>query len=111
MPLSRLWPWPPARPIPHLKKEDAVSVGIIQYAEHDALSSSRKGFLEALKDAGYVEGENLTVDFLNAQGDQANLQTMVDQLAGQNDLNFALSSSRSGLTQCWTLKRLQSLQQ
>ena len=74
------------------KKEDAVSVGIIQYAEHDALSSSRKGFLEALKDAGYVEGENLTVDFQNAQGDQANLQTMVDQLAGQNDLNFAIAT-------------------
>lgn len=74
------------------KKEDTMSVGIIQYAEHDALSSSRKGFLDALEDAGYVEGKNLTVDYKNSQGDQANLQTMVDQLAGKNDLNFAIAT-------------------
>ncbi|MBF0778604.1 ABC transporter substrate-binding protein [Streptococcus cuniculi] len=69
-----------------------VKVGIIQYAEHDALSSARKGFLEALDKAGYTEGKNLTVDYQNAQGDQANLQTMVEQLAGKNDLNFAIAT-------------------
>lgn len=72
--------------------KDSVSVGIIQYAEHDALSSARKGFLEALEDAGYTEGKNLTVTYQNAQGDQANLQTMVDKLAGKNDLNFAIAT-------------------
>lgn len=71
---------------------DSVSLGIIQYAEHDALSASRKGFIEALEEAGYVEGENLTIDYQNAQGDQANLQTMVDQLAGNNDVNFAIAT-------------------
>lgn len=71
---------------------EKVSVGIIQYAEHDALSASRKGFLEALEEAGYKEGKNLTVDYQNAQGDQANLQTMVDQLAGENDVNFAIAT-------------------
>ena len=76
---------------------DSVSLGIIQYAEHDALSASRKGFIEALEDAGYVEGENLTIDFQNAQGDQANLQTMVDQLAGNNDINFAIATPGPGL--------------
>lgn len=72
--------------------EDAVRVGIIQYAEHDALSAAREGFLEALEEAGYVEGDNLIVDYQNAQGDQANLQTMVDQLAGENDVNFAIAT-------------------
>lgn len=74
------------------KNEETISVGIIQYAEHDALSSSRKGFLEALEKGGYVEGENLKIDLQNSQGDQANLQTMVDQLAGKNDLNFAIAT-------------------
>ncbi|NQG96590.1 ABC transporter substrate-binding protein [Streptococcus suis] len=71
---------------------ESVKLGIIQYAEHDALSASREGFLEALAEAGYVEGENLTVDYQNSQGDQANLQTMVDQLAGENDVNFAIAT-------------------
>lgn len=69
-----------------------VKVGIIQYAEHEALTSAKEGFLEALKEAGYTEGDNLTIDFQNAQGDQANLQTMVEQLAGKNDLNFAIAT-------------------
>ncbi|HEL1586896.1 TPA: ABC transporter substrate-binding protein [Streptococcus suis] len=71
---------------------ESVKLGIIQYAEHDALSASREGFLEALAEAGYVEGENLTVDFQNSQGDQANLQTMVEQLAGENNVNFAIAT-------------------
>lgn len=71
---------------------DEVSVGIIQYAEHEALSASRKGFLEALEEAGYKEGKNLKVDYQNAQGDQANLQTMVEQLASNNDVNFAIAT-------------------
>ncbi len=70
----------------------SVNVGIIQYAEHEALSSAREGFVEALEEAGYKEGENLTIDLQNAQGDQANLQTMVEKLAGKNDLNFAIAT-------------------
>ncbi len=69
-----------------------TKVGIIQYAEHEALSAAREGFVEALEAAGYKEGENLALDFQNAQGDQANLQTMVEQLAGKNDINFAIAT-------------------
>lgn len=69
-----------------------TKVGIIQYAEHEALTSTRQGFMEALEKAGYKEGENLRVDLQNAQGDQANLQTMVEQLAGKNDVNFAIAT-------------------
>lgn len=71
---------------------DSVKIGIIQYAEHDALTASREGFIEALAEAGYVERENLTIDYQNAQGDQANLQTMVTQLTGENDLNYAIAT-------------------
>lgn len=71
---------------------EKVSIGIIQYAEHEALTASKEGFLEALEQAGYKEGENLSLHFQNAQGDQANLQTMVDQLAGENTLHFAIAT-------------------
>ncbi|MBJ6745592.1 ABC transporter substrate-binding protein [Streptococcus sp. 121] len=69
-----------------------TKVGIIQYAEHDALTATREGFMEALEKAGYKEGDNVTVDLQNSQGDQANLQTMVEQLAGKNDVNFAIAT-------------------
>ncbi|HEM6290507.1 TPA: ABC transporter substrate-binding protein [Streptococcus suis] len=71
---------------------DSVNIGVIQYAEHEALTAAREGFVEALAEAGYNEGENLTIDLQNSQGDQANLQTMVQKLAGNNDLNFAIAT-------------------
>lgn len=73
-------------------KDNQVNLGIIQYAEHPALDAAREGFLEALKEAGFAEGDNLTVTLENAQADQSNLQTMVEQLAGKNDLHLAIAT-------------------
>ena len=64
-------------------------IGIIQYNEHVALDSAREGFLEALADNGYVEGENLEVDFQNAQGDQSNLSTISKSFVSQ-DMDLVL---------------------
>ncbi|MGT2894775.1 ABC transporter substrate-binding protein [Streptococcus entericus] len=72
--------------------DDQVKLGIIQYAEHPALDAAREGFLEALQEAGYTEGDNLKVTLQNAQADQSNLQTMVEKLAGQNDLHLAIAT-------------------
>lgn len=73
-------------------QDDKVEVGIIQYAEHPALSAAKDGFLEALEEGGYKEGENLVVNLQNAQGDQANLQTMVEKMAGKNDVQLAIAT-------------------
>ena len=48
-----------------------------------------------LEEAGYVEGDNLVVDYQNAQGDQANLQSMAERLAGNNDLILSISTPAS----------------
>ena len=45
------------------------TVGILQFAEHGSLDNCREGFLQGLAEAGYVEGENLTVLYQNAQAD------------------------------------------
>lgn len=58
------------------------SIGIIQYVDHVALNSSRDGFITALKDNGYEDGENITIDLQNAQGDQSNLSTISDRFIG-----------------------------
>lgn len=72
-------------------KTDTVNIGIIQFAEHAALDASREGFLEALTQAGFGKDKvNVTVQ--NAQGDQANLQTMVSTMKGKNAVNFAIAT-------------------
>ncbi|MGP6139427.1 ABC transporter substrate binding protein [Jeotgalibaca sp. A127] len=72
--------------------EEAINVGILQLMDHESLNASREGFLDALEEAGYVEGENITVDYQNAQGDQSNLQTMSERLSGESDLILAIAT-------------------
>ena len=71
---------------------NGVKVGILQYMEHDSLTAAREGFKAELADNGYKEGEKLTLDYQNAQGDQANLQTISEQLASNNDLVLAIAT-------------------
>lgn len=69
------------------------TIGIIQYMEHSALDASREGFIKALKDNGYVQGENLEIDLQNAQGDQSNLSTISDRFVSNNvDLVLAIAT-------------------
>jgi putative ABC transport system substrate-binding protein len=70
-----------------------VKVGIIQIVEHPALDAARKGFLDELAQKGYKEGQNLEVEYQNAQGDQANLQTIARQLVQDKcDLILAIAT-------------------
>ena len=75
------------------KGKKVQEVGIIQYMEHVALDSAREGFITALKDNGYVEGQNITFDIQNAQGDQTNLSTISDRFVSNKvDLVLAIAT-------------------
>ena len=49
--------------------EGEYTIGISQFAEHGSLDNCREGFLAGLAEEGIVEGENLTVEFQNAEAD------------------------------------------
>ena len=68
-------------------EKEALKLGVIQIVEHPALDASRQGFLDVLAEKGFKEGENLIVDYQNAQGDQSNLKTIATKFAtGQMDM-------------------------
>lgn len=71
-------------------KEGAFKIGIIQLVEHDALDKARDGFIEDLKENGFVDGENIIIDYQNAQADQSNLKT-ISQRFVQNDDDLILA--------------------
>jgi len=76
-----------------ISRDEGITIGIIQYVEHVALDSSREGFIDALEDNGYVDGENITIDVQNAQADQSNLSTISDRFVGNNvDLVLAIAT-------------------
>ena len=77
------------------KKEAAkvFNVGIVQIVQHEALDDSRKGFIEGMKNKGFVEGKNVKYDQQNAQGDQSNLQTIAQRFVNNKvDLICAIST-------------------
>ena len=72
--------------------KDLVHIGVLQYVEHPSLSATRKGFIEELKEEGYVDGKNIKIDYQNAQGDQSNLQTISQSLIEDNDVMLAIAT-------------------
>jgi len=74
-------------------KAENPAIGIIQYVEHVALDAARDGFIDALADNGYVDGENITIDVQNAQADQSNLSTISDRFVSNKvDLILAIAT-------------------
>ncbi len=73
--------------------EKVYNIGIVQYVDHVALDAAREGFIAALKDNGYVDGENIKIDLQNAQADQSNLSTISDRFVSNNsDLVLAIAT-------------------
>lgn len=72
---------------------DTIKVGVIQLAEHVALDASYQGFVDGLAEAGYVDGQNIVIDFNNAQGDQSNCTTIAQKLVNdKSDLILAIAT-------------------
>jgi putative ABC transport system substrate-binding protein len=49
-----------------------LKIGVIQIAPHPSLDNCYQGFIEGLAEAGYIDGQNIKIDYQNAQGEMAN---------------------------------------
>lgn len=49
--------------------KNSYTIGIEQFAKHGSLDNCREGFIEGLAEEGLVEGENLTIEYKNAEAD------------------------------------------
>ena len=73
--------------------KDVLKVGIVQIVEHPALDAAREGFIDFLAENGYREGENITYQIQNAQGDMANANTIAQQFKNAKlDLILAIAT-------------------
>ena len=57
-------------------KEDQLTIGIVQIVEHTSLDMIRESLVEELEAKGIVDGQNVKIDYQNAQGDQSNLNSI-----------------------------------
>lgn len=72
---------------------DIKTIGITQLVEHPSLDKARNGFIKALEDKGYKDGENIKIDYQNAQNDMLTTQTIANKfVSDKKDLIYAVST-------------------
>lgn len=72
---------------------EPYTIGAVQLIEHKALDAAYEGFVAALAENGYVDGEGVVLDYQNAQGDMSNLSTIGDRFVSQKkDLILAITT-------------------
>lgn len=76
------------------KTSDAKKkIGIVQIVEHPSLNTIRESIIKEMADKGFKDGENITIDYQNAQGDQTNLKTICQKFANSKyDLIIAIAT-------------------
>ena len=68
-------------------------VGILQIVEHPSLNTIRESIIKELASKGYKDGDNITIDYQNAQGDQTNLKTIAQKFVNNKyDLIIAIAT-------------------
>lgn len=75
------------------KKDDVKEIGIVQLIQHKALDSANDGFIDGLKEKGYIDGKNIKIEQQNAQGKIDMAQQIAGQLVNENkDLIFSIAT-------------------
>lgn len=84
--------------------EKTYKVGVTQISDHPSLDNCRNGFIEGLKQEGYIEGENLDIEFQSAQDVPANASQIAQNFASTGkDLvcGIATPSAQALYTACY----------
>lgn len=57
-------------------KDDVLKVGLVQLVEHPSLDTIRENIIGQLEKEGFKDGDNITIDYQNAQNEMNNLKTI-----------------------------------
>ncbi|MCB0115387.1 MAG: ABC transporter substrate-binding protein [Caldilineaceae bacterium] len=71
-------------------------VGLMKLVSHPALDAEQQGVVDALAAAGFVDGETVTLQFANAEGDIATLSTIAQKYV-DDDVDLIVATSTPAL--------------
>lgn len=73
--------------------DEVLKIGVIQLVKHDALDKTYEGFVDGLEELGYVDGENIEIDYQNASGEQPNCLSIAESMVNdEKDLIFCIAT-------------------
>lgn len=74
-------------------QENKQYVGLLQFMAHPSLDAITQGVIDTLASNGFVDGETITLDLQNGQGDQSNLNSMSTRFVqNEADLMIAIAT-------------------
>jgi len=78
---------------PEAPAEQSYKIGVIQYAPHPSLDNCYTGFKLGLEEAGFIDGDNIKIDFQNAQGETTNADLIAKNMVTKKyDLIMAIAT-------------------
>ena len=73
--------------------EEKTKIGILKWVTHGALDASEQGFIDALADNGFVDGDNIVIDRQNANDDASTAASISDRFVNnKTDLVLAIAT-------------------
>jgi putative ABC transport system substrate-binding protein len=73
--------------------DDVIKIGVAQFMSHPALELDQQGFLDQIKEEGFIDGDNVEIDIQNAQGDPNLAKTIADKfVADKVDVILAITT-------------------
>lgn len=73
------------------EEREPITVGILQFNEHGSLEENRLGFIDGMNELGYLEGENLTVNYVNG-AEVSQLSSLAESIVKDSDYLFAIAT-------------------
>lgn len=92
---SQFFPKQPDIAKQHVNQKMPIKIGVLQLLSHDALDEIYRGFSEEMVRLGYQDGNNVSIQLLNAQGDQSQLATMSEKLNQESDILVGITTPSS----------------
>lgn len=73
--------------------DKTYKIAVSQFVEHASLDAIYDGIVDALAEAGLIEGENLVIDYQNSQADFNNLTPITEKIiSGKPDLAVGIAT-------------------
>lgn len=75
------------------KEDELIEIGIAQIVEHPSLNTIREAIVDELSNLGYVDQENIQIDYKNASNDMNTLTSIMQTFVGnQVDVICAIAT-------------------
>lgn len=85
-------------------KVDGPTVGILKWVGASALNEAERGFIDGLKEGGYVPGQNLNVSYENANDKPADAITQAQKLLRNSDITLGIATPAAQALQAQSLE-------